>query len=370
MLIGIPKEIKNHEYRVGITPRGVKELKTQSHKVIVETSAGAAIGYSDQQYIDAGAEILSSPKEIYGQAEMIVKVKELQTEECSLVQPEQILFCYLHLAAEPELTELLLKTNAIGISYETLTDSNGQLPLLIPMSEVAGRVAVQVGARYLQKAEGGKGILLGGVPGVAPGKVVILGGGYVGVNAAIVASGMGAKVTVIEKSIKRIRDLQAIFDKNVEVLYSTADTIEREVVSADLLIGAVLIPGAAAPLLVSEELVRKMQKGSVIVDVAVDQGGCIETIHPTSHEHPTYEIGGVIHYGVTNMPAAAAFTSTQALENATLPYMLELANKGYLELLKTDKHFREGVNIYKGKLTNQEVATSLNMPFVPLGSII
>jgi alanine dehydrogenase len=365
MLIGIPKETKVHEYRVSTSPSGVKELVRHGHQVIVQSKAGHSIGFTDEMYHTAGALLVPTIDEVYARAEMVVKVKEPQPSEFSLIREGQVLFCYLHLAAEAELTNLLIKSGCIAIAYETVTLQNGSLPLLTPMSEVAGRVAVQVGAHYLEKAQGGRGVLLGGVPGVAPGKVTILGGGVVGLNAAQIAAGIGADVTILERSIDRIRTLEGRLKGRVRVVYTTRESIEEHVRESDLLIGAVLIPGGAAPKLVDELLVREMRHGSVIVDVAIDQGGCISTSKPTTHENPAFEYEGVIHYGVTNMPSAVAFSASRALENATLPYILALANKGFRTALREDTNFRNGLNIFRGRVVHEAVANALNHAYTP-----
>jgi len=370
MLIGIPKEIKNHEYRVSISPQGARELLHHGHRLIIQKDAGHAIGFDDVQYQDAGAFIVNSAAEVYDRAEMIVKVKEPQLEECAMIKDGQILFCYMHLAAEPKMAEKLLATNCVAIAYETVTAEDGSLPLLAPMSEVAGRMAVQAGARCLEKSSGGRGVLLGGVPGVSAGKVVIIGGGVVGVNAAKIAVGMGAKVTMFDRSIKRLRELEARFGNSVNNLFATIDAIEEYACKADLVIGAVLIPGAAAPKVISKELVMEMKRGAVIVDVAIDQGGCVQTSRPTTHSEPTYIEHGVVHYCVTNIPSAVARTSTKALENATLPYIIALANKGYRTALKEDLHFRKGLNLYRGRVTHEAVAHELNHSFVPASSFL
>lgn len=364
MLIGIPKEIKDHEYRVGATPAGVRELVNAGHQVLVEKNAGAAIDFSDAQYVAAGAKIVASAKDVYGKAQMILKVKEPQKSECALIRKGQIIFSYLHLAAEPELTKLLIKSGCVAIAFETVSAADRSLPLLAPMSEVAGKLSIQAGAKALEKAQGGRGILLGGVPGVARGKVVILGGGVSGTNAAKVAIGMGAEVVILDKSLPRIRYLCDIFGNSVEVLYASIENIEKNVVEADVVVGAVLIPGAAAPKLVSAKLVKKMKKGSVMVDISIDQGGCFETSKPTSHSNPTYVTDGVVHYCVTNMPGAVARTSTQALENSTLPFSLALANKGYTKALLDDVHLKNGLNVIDGKVTYKAVADALGYKFV------
>jgi alanine dehydrogenase len=370
MLIGIPKEIKDHEYRVGATPSGVRELITAGHQVLVQKDAGAAIDFSDEQYIAAGAKIAASASEVYEKAEMILKVKEPQKSECAMIRKGQIVFSYLHLAAEPELTELLIKTGCVAIAFETVTAADRSLPLLAPMSEVAGKLSIQAGAKALQKAYGGRGILLGGVPGVAPGKVTILGGGVSGANAAKVAIGMGAQVTILDRSLSRIRYLCDIFGNSATVLFATLENVERTAIEADLVVGAVLIPGAAAPKLISAATVKKMKKGAVMVDISIDQGGCFETSKPTSHSNPTYVTDGVVHYCVTNMPGAVARTSTQALENSTLPFSLALANKGYKKALQDDQYLLAGLNVIDGKVTYKAVADALGHKFVDPASIL
>lgn len=359
MLIGIPKEIKNHEYRVGATPSGVRELVAAGHKVLVQKSAGEAIDFSDKQYIAAGATIVNSAAEVYEQAEMILKVKEPQASECKMIKKGQIIFSYLHLAAESELTEMLVKSQCVAIAFETVTARDNSLPLLAPMSEVAGKLSIQAGAKALEKASGGRGILLGGVPGVASGSVVVLGGGVAGTNAAKIAIGIGAKVTILDKSLQRIRYLCDIFGNSASVLYASLENIESSVINSDLVVGAVLIPGASAPKLVTKEMVKKMKPGAVMVDISIDQGGCFETSKPTSHSDPIYIKDDVVHYCVTNMPGAVARTSTLALENATLPFTLALANKGYRKALTSDEHLRNGLNVFDGKVTYKAVADSL-----------
>ena len=352
MLIGVPKEVKTHEYRVGLVPGSVRELVHHGHKVVVESGAGAGIGFDDPAYESAGAEILMRAADVFAAAELIVKVKEPQPEEIAALREDQILFTYLHLAADRGLTEGLLRSGAVAIAYETVTDKAGGLPLLAPMSEVAGRMSVQVGAHCLEKEQGGMGILLGGVPGVPAAKVVILGGGVSGTNAARVAMGMEAYVTVIDRSLPRLYELDLQFGSQLHTLFSTVETIEREVIAADLLIGAVLVPGAAAPKLVSRELVRAMKPGSVIVDISIDQGGCIETSRPTTHAAPTFIDEGVVHYCVTNMPGAVARTSAVALNNATLPFVLAIADRGWRRALSDDPHLRNGLNAARGLLTH------------------
>jgi alanine dehydrogenase len=361
MLIGVPKEVKSHEYRVGLVPGSVRELVHHGHKVVVETGAGAGIGFDDGIYEAAGAEILMRGADVFAAAEMIVKVKEPQPDEVLALREDQVLFTYLHLAADRKLTEALLRSGAVGIAYETVTDRQGGLPLLAPMSEVAGRMSVQVGAHCLEKEQGGLGILLGGVPGVAAAKVVILGGGVSGTNAARMAMGLEAHVTVIDRSLPRLYELDMQFGSQLHTLFSTVENIEREVVSADLLIGAVLVPGAAAPKLVSRQLVRAMKPGSVIVDISIDQGGCIETSRPTTHADPTYIDEGVVHYCVTNMPGAVARTSAVALNNATLPFVLAIADRGWRRALSDDPHLRNGLNTCRGQLTHPAVAHDLGL---------
>lgn len=363
MIIGVPKEIKNHEYRVGMVPSSVRELTLKGHDVFVETNAGAGIGFSDQDYIDAGAEILATATEVFAKAQMIVKVKEPQAVERAMLRHDQILFTYLHLAPDLPQTEDLIKSGAVCIAYETVTDDRGGLPLLAPMSEVAGRMSIQAGAMALEKSSGGRGMLLGGVPGVEPAKVVIIGGGMVGTNAAQMAVGMGADVVVLDRSIDALRRLNVQFGSAVKAVYSTADAIERHVLEADLVIGGVLIPGAAAPKLVTRDMISRMKPGSAIVDVAIDQGGCVETSHATTHQDPTYVVDDVVHYCVANMPGAVARTSTFALNNATLPYILKLANLGYKAALLQDKHLLNGLNVMHGKLVCKEVAQALNLEY-------
>ncbi|AVT49549.1 alanine dehydrogenase [Shewanella baltica] len=363
MIIGVPKEIKNHEYRVGMVPSSVRELAIKGHEVFVETNAGTGIGFSDQDYIDAGATILATAAEVFAKAQMIVKVKEPQAVERAMLRHDQILFTYLHLAPDLPQTEDLIKSGAVCIAYETVTDDRGGLPLLAPMSEVAGRMSIQAGAMALEKSSGGRGMLLGGVPGVEPAKVVIIGGGMVGTNAAQMAVGLGADVVVLDRSIDALRRLNVQFGSAVKAIYSTADAIERHVIEADLVIGGVLIPGAAAPKLVTRSMISRMKPGSAIVDVAIDQGGCVETSHATTHQDPTYIVDDVVHYCVANMPGAVARTSTFALNNATLPYILKLANLGYKEALLQDKHLLNGLNVMHGKVVCKEVAHALNLAF-------
>jgi alanine dehydrogenase len=364
MLIGVPKEIKNHEYRVGMTPASVRELINHGHSVIVETQAGTGIGFDDQDYTQVGAEIRQSASEIFAEAEMIVKVKEPLTEERAMLREGQILFTYLHLAPDLPQTEDLIKSKAVCIAYETVTDRKGGLPLLAPMSEVAGRMSIQAGAQCLEKSNRGRGVLLGGVPGVAPAKVVIIGGGVVGTHATQMAAGMGAQVVVLDRSNDVLRRLDAQFDSRIETVYSNADALEKHVLSADLVIGGVLIPGAAAPKLVTAEMIKKMKPGAAVVDVAIDQGGCFETSHATTHTEPTYIVDDVVHYCVANMPGAVPRTSTFALNNATLPYIINLANKGYKEALLSDPHLLNGLNVYNGQVTCESVANNLGFDYV------
>ena len=364
MHIGIPKEIKDHEYRVGMTPASVRELVARGHTFTVEQNAGAGIGLLDEDYRLAGARIASDAAEIFAVADMIVKVKEPQPEECARLREGQILFAYLHLAPDLEQAERLLASGCIAIAYETVTDAQGGLPLLAPMSEVAGRLSVQAGAHCLEKAQGGRGILLGGVPGVQPAKVVVIGGGVVGTHALQIALGMGADVFVLDKSLKRLRELDAQFGNAVSTCYATADSIEEHLVNADLVIGAVLIPGAAAPKLVSRALLRKMRPASVVVDVAIDQGGCFESSRPTSHSHPTYVEEGIVHYCVANMPAGVPYTSTFALNNATLPFIVALAELGYRQACNQNPYLLNGLNIHMGKVTHRAVASALSKPYV------
>jgi alanine dehydrogenase len=365
MLIGVPKEVKTHEYRVGLVPGSVRELVHHGHKVVVESGAGAAIGFDDHAYEVAGAGILARATDVFAVAELIVKVKEPQPDEVRALRDDQLLFTYLHLAADPAQTQGLLRSGAIAIAYETVTDNRGGLLLLAPMSEVAGRMAIQVGAHCLEKEQGGTGILLGGVPGVPAAKVVILGGGVAGTNAARMAMGVEAHVTVIEKSLHRLYELDLQFGARIHTLFSTVENIEREVSGADLVIGAVLVPGAAAPKLVSRQLVRSMRPGSVIVDIAIDQGGCFETSRPTTHAAPTYMDEGVVHYCVTNMPGAVARTSAVALNNATLPFVEAIAGKGWQRALSDDPHLRNGLNICRGRVTHPAVARDLGLALTP-----
>ncbi|MBL6751924.1 MAG: alanine dehydrogenase [Nevskia sp.] len=363
MLIGVPKEIKVHEYRVGLTPAGVRELARHGHEVIVQTHAGAGIGLADAQYQAAGARIVGDAAEVFASAELVIKVKEPQPAECAMLRDGQVLFTYLHLAPDPAQARALLDSGCVAIAYETVSDGRGGLPLLAPMSEVAGRMSIQAGAHAMEKAQGGNGVLLGGVPGVVPARVVVIGGGVVGYNAARVAVGMGADVVVLDRSLDRLNWLDTVFEGRLTTLYSTVDAVESEVVRADLVIGAVLVPGAAAPKLVTRAMLRQMKPGAVVVDVAIDQGGCFETSRPTTHQDPTYVEEGVVHYCVANMPGGVARTSTFALTNATLPYALALADKGYRKALLEDANLREGLNVHHGKLTYKAVAEALNLEY-------
>jgi alanine dehydrogenase len=364
MIIGIPKEIKDHEYRVGATPDIVKALTTGGHEVIVQAGAGAAVGFTDEMYGTAGAVIALTPKEVYA-AEMIIKVKEPQSSEFPLLRRGQVVFCYFHLAPDPEQAKALLEREIIAIAYETVIDQQGRLPLLVPMSEIAGRIAIQAGATALQMANGGRGVLLGGVSGVLPGKVTVLGGGVVGTQAARMAMGLGADVTVLDNSLTRLHDLDLDFGPRLKTLYSSPSAIEEAVAQSDLVVGAVLIPGKLAPKLVTREMVKGMMKGSVIVDVAIDQGGCSETSRPTTHSKPTYLVDGVVHYCVANMPGACARTSTLALTNATLRYVLALANKGWRQACLDDAGLLMGLNLYLGRVTNVHVAQDLGYEVLP-----
>lgn len=370
MRIGVPKEIKNHEYRVGLTPASVRELTLAGHEVMVQTDAGAAIGMADDDYVAAGASIAPDAATVFGNAEMIVKVKEPQLPECEMLRDGQILYTYLHLAADAAQTKALMQSGAVCIAYETITGPGGGLPLLAPMSEVAGRMSVQAAANHLEKSHGGKGVLLGGVPGVPAGHVVILGAGVVGSNALQMAVGLQSRVTVIDKNLERLRHLDQIYGNRIATLYSTTPAIEAAVKSADAVIGAVLLPGASAPKLVTHDMIRQMQPGSVLVDVAIDQGGCFETSRPTTHAEPTYVVDGVVHYCVANMPGAVARTSTLALNNATLPHALALANQGWQAAMQASAHLRNGLNVCQGKVTYQAVADSLGLPYTAAESLL
>jgi len=370
MLIGVPKEIKNHEYRVGLTPPSVHELAAHGHQLIVQQGAGHEIGLLDADYTAAGATIVDSAQEVFARADMIVKVKEPQAAECAMLRPDQILYTYLHLAPDPEQTAALVKSGAVCIAYETITGPGGGLPLLAPMSEVAGRMSIQAGAAHLEKSRGGMGLLLGGVPGVAAGHIVIIGAGVVGTNALQMAIGTGARVTVLDKNVDRLRQLDLVFGNRISTLYSSAHALEEAVLSADLVIGGVLVPGAAAPKLVTRDMVSRMKKGAVVVDVAIDQGGCFETSHPTTHADPTFLVDGVVHYCVANMPGAVARTSTFALNNATIGHALALANKGWRRALADDIHLRHGLNVCQGKVTFEAVAQALGYDYVPADSLL
>lgn len=364
MKIGCPKEIKPQEFRVGMTPNAVREAVAHGHQVMVEATAGAGAGFTDADYVAAGATILPTAEEVFSKAEIIVKVKEPQAVERARLREGQVLFTYLHLAPDPEQTQELLKSGVTAIAYETVTDRSGGLPLLAPMSEVAGRLAPQVGAWTLQKANGGRGVLLGGVPGVAPARVVVIGGGVVGTHAAKVAAGMGADVTVLDRSLPRLRYLDDVFGHSFKNAYASAGTTAELVAEADMVIGAVLIPGAAAPKLVSRAQLSTMKPGAAIVDVAIDQGGCFETSHATTHQDPIYEVDGILHYCVANMPGAVARTSTQALGNATLPFLLALADKGWKQACADDPHLKAGLNVHAGKLTYAAVGEALGLPHI------
>jgi alanine dehydrogenase len=363
MRVGVPKEIKNHEYRVGLVPAGVRELVSAGHQVLVQTSAGAGIGVDDAAYAAAGAKIVATAKEVFDGADMVVKVKEPQLAEIKMLRPGQVLFTYLHLAADPEQAKALMSSGATAIAYETVTSADGSLPLLTPMSEVAGRMSVQVGAASLQKANGGIGVLLGGVPGVAPAKVVVLGGGVSGTAAAEIAVGMRADVTVVDRSLKRLRQLDALFEGRLKTMASTTEAIESLVIQADLVVGAVLVAGAAAPKLVTREMVKKMKPGAVMVDISIDQGGCFETSRPTTHAEPTFVVDGVVHYCVTNMPGAVPRTSTFALTNATLPYVKALAEHGAEGAMALDAHLARGLNVYQGAITHEAVGRDLGLAY-------
>ncbi len=363
MLIGVPKEIKADEHRIGMTPAGVREMVTHGHEVLVQRGGAASIGFEDKLYEQVGAELVETPREIFERAGMIIKVKEPQPDECALLRPGQILFTYLHLAPDPEQAKLLLASGASCIAYETVTSNDRGLPLLAPMSEVAGRMATQVGAYHLEMSQGGDGILLGGVPGVEPARVVVLGAGVVGINAARVASGMGAEVTLLDRSLPRLQELEMLFGGRMKTVFSTADAIERYALEADLVIGAVLIPGASAPKLITRDLVKRMKRGAVLVDVSIDQGGCFETSRPTTHRDPTYIVDGVVHYCVANMPGGVARTSTIALTNATLPYALQLAGRGLAPALRENPHLRNGLNVHAGRVTHEAVARDLGYDY-------
>jgi alanine dehydrogenase len=363
MRIGVPKEIKNHEYRVGMTPSSVREAVHHGHEVVVQAGAGAGIGCDDAQYLAAGAKVLPDAAAVFAAAQMIVKVKEPQPAECAMLRTGQILFTYLHLAPDPAQAEGLIKSGCTAIAYETITDERGGLPLLAPMSEVAGRMSIQVGAVALQKANGGRGVLLGGVPGVQPGDVVVIGGGVVGTHAARMAMGMGANVTILDKSLPRLRQIDEAFDGRIRTQYATLDATEAAVLEADLVVGAVLVPGAAAPKLIKRAQLSRMRPGAVIVDVAIDQGGCFETSRATTHAEPTYVVDGIVHYCVANMPGAVPRTSTFALNNATLPFTLALADKGWRRACADDAHLLAGLTVHEGAITHEAVAHDLGKPY-------
>jgi alanine dehydrogenase len=370
MKVGVPKEIKNHEYRVGLTPASVREFVAHGHTVIVQAGAGAAIGLDDAQYRAAGATLVEGAAEVFRTADMIVKVKEPQPQECAMLRPGQVLYTYLHLAPDPEQTAALVKSGAVCVAYETITGPNGGLPLLAPMSEVAGRMSIQAGAAHLEKSKGGMGVLLGGVPGVAPAQVTILGAGVVGTHALQVAVGMGAQVHVLDKNIDRLRALDLVFGNRITTQYSNVDAVERSVLAADLVIGGVLIPGAAAPKLVTRDMISRMRKGAVVVDVAIDQGGCFETSHATTHAEPTYMVDGVVHYCVANMPGAVARTSTFALNNATIGHGLALADMGWQAAMRANPHLLNGLNVAAGKVTFEAVAKDLGYTYTPAETLL
>lgn len=370
MFIGVPREIKNHEYRVGLTPGGVKELVLDGHQVLVECGAGAGIGLADADYAAAGAELVADARDIYARCELIIKVKEPQAHECAQLKTGQVIFTYLHLAPDLAQTQGLLASGCTAIAYETVTDHKGGLPLLAPMSEVAGRMAIQAGAHCLEKAQGGRGVLLGGVPGVSPARVLVLGGGVVGVNAARMAIGLGADVTLVDTSLTRLKELDALYGPGLKTLYSTVDNIERELVRSELVIGAVLIAGAAAPKLITKAQLALMPKGAVLVDVAIDQGGCFETSRVTTHEDPTYEVDGVVHYCVANMPGAVAYTSTFALINTTLPYVKALANLGWKTAMQNDPLLAQGLNVHQGQVICPAVAEAHGLSYTPLQQVL
>ncbi len=370
MIIGVPGEIKANENRVALQPVGAEMLGKHGHKVLIQKNAGAGSGFADELYQKAGAEICATAAEVFAKSEMIIKVKEPLAQEYSLIKKDQILFTYFHFAASEELTRAMMKSGAACIAYETIQKADGSLPLLVPMSEVAGRMATQEGAKYLERALGGRGLLLGGVPGVAPGEVVILGGGVVGTNAAKMAAGLGAHVTILDINLERLRYLDDVMPANVDTLMSNPANIREMISRADLLIGAVLIPGAKAPHLVTREMLKLMKPGSVIVDVAVDQGGCIATCHPTTHAEPTYTIEGVVHYCVANMPGAVPNTSTLALTNATLPYAVEIADQGYEKAARGNREILTGLNILGGKITYKGVADAFNLPYTPAEKVL
>jgi alanine dehydrogenase len=370
MQIGVPKEIKNHEYRVGLTPASVRDYVAHGHAVRVQAGAGAAIGLDDAQYRAAGATLVDSAQEVFAQSDMIVKVKEPQPQECAMLRPGQLLYTYLHLAPDPEQTAALVKSGAVCVAYETITGANGGLPLLAPMSEVAGRMSIQAGAAHLEKSKGGMGVLLGGVPGVAPAHVVILGAGVVGTHALQCAVGAGARVTVLDKNVDRLRQLDLVFGNRITTLYSNAQSVEDSVLAADMVVGGVLIPGAAAPNLVTRDMISRMKKGAVVVDVAIDQGGCFETSHATTHAEPTYVVDGIVHYCVANMPGAVARTSTFALNNATIGPGLALADQGWQAAMRGNPHLKAGLNVASGKVTFEAVAQALGYDYTPANALL
>ena len=370
MIIGTPREIKNHEYRVGLTPESARELVVHGHRVLVQTGAGEGIGAHDRHYVEAGAEIVRTAEEIFATCEMIVKVKEPQPAERAMLRPGQILYTYLHLAPDPEQTLDLMKSGAVCIAYETVTSPHGGLPLLKPMSQVAGRMSIQAGATALEKAHGGRGVLLGGVPGVAPGKVCVIGGGVVGFNAAQMAAGLGADVTILDRDPEVLERVGTFFEARAKTRFSNRANLAECVAEADLVIGAVLIPGAEAPKLVTRDMLGTMRPGSVLVDVAIDQGGCFETSHATTHADPTYVVDGIVHYAVANMPGAVARTSTYALNNVTLPHALRIADLGWKEALRRDVHLAQGLNVWNGKVTFEAVAEAVGTDYVPVNQAL
>lgn len=370
MRIGVPKEIKNHEYRVGLTPGGARELVSHGHRVQIQSGAGMAIGLTDTLYLAAGAEIAPDAATVFANSDLIIKVKEPQPAECALLRHGQMLYTYLHLAPDPDQTKALLRSGAVCIAYETITGPHGGLPLLAPMSEVAGRMAVQAGAAHLEKSKGGMGVLLGGVPGVPAAHVVIIGAGVVGTHALQVAVGMGARVTILDKNVDRLRQLDLVFGNRIHTLYSSTQNLEEAVLDAELVIGGVLIPGAAAPKLVTRKMIGEMKKGAVVVDVAIDQGGCFETSHATTHADPTFVVDGVVHYCVANMPGAVARTSTFALSNATIAHAVALADKGWKKALTDDPHLAHGLNVAEGKVTYEAVASALGYDYTPAHSLL
>lgn len=370
MKIGVPKEIKNHEYRVGLSPASAKELISHGHEITIETGAAAGIGLMDDDYKNVGVNIASSAEAIFAENDMIIKVKEPQPNECSQLNKGQLLFTYLHLAPDPKQTAALLESGVTAVAYETVTGPDNSLPLLAPMSEVAGRLSAQAGAHCLERAQGGSGVLMGGVPGTEPANVFVIGGGVVGQNAAYIAKGMGANVTIVDRSIPRLRQLDVEFAGRVNCLYSTKEAIESGCAEADLVIGAVLVPGANAPKLVTKEIIKSMKSGSVVVDVAIDQGGCLETAHATTHQDPTYVVDNVVHYCVANMPGAVPKTSTYALNNATLPFALSMANQGWRKAMQQDPHLLNGLNVHEGKLTYAAVAEAQGLDYLEASSII